>query len=537
MPLNSEAAGSSQSTPSFVAAPTPAERLREYLKIVRRRWVVLVAVTGLSMAAALVLSLSQAKEYDATVKLLFRSEEPINALLGQSSSADDPERQTNTEIGLIKLETVGARARRSLGIDMSTSDLLDSITTEPEGNSDLVAVTARNSNPRRAAAISNAVAAEYVKFRRQSARGSLEEAATLARNQLDSLSPEDQASTEGRALQARLRELEIASSLQTGGVQIVRRAAIPISPAAPRPLFSTVLGGFAGLVLALLVSIGLEFADRRIRDGEDAQATIPLPVLAQIPRPARGMARGAAPRDRLQEEGYAALAANLLHSGARGSVRSLMITSPTAGDGKTTVTLGLARALAIGGQRVIAIEADLRHPRFAQRTGIREGVGFGGILAGAGVLEEQLVHIEAFSMLPHEGLPTSGEPTFRVLPAGPLITPPEGLFSGPELARVIEQCQADADVVILDTPPIGIVHDAINFVNLIDATVMVVRLHWTNKDSAREALRTLGQLQARILGAVFVGTTRPEGYYGAGLAGTSRLFAAAEQQAVNEANR
>jgi tyrosine-protein kinase len=536
MPFTPEVAGRSQSSPSLDVTATPAERLREYLKVVRRRWVVLVAMVGLTMAAALVLSLTQTKQYDATAKLLFRSQEPINALLGQSSSPDDPERQTNTEIGLIKLETVGDAARRALGTSMSTSKLLDSITTEAEGNSDLVKVTARDPSPRRAAAIANAVASAYVKFRRESARASLDEAANLARNQLNSLSPEDQASSQGRALQARLRELEITSSLQTGGVQVVRRAAVPSSPAAPRPLFSSVLGGFAGLVLALILIVGLEFADRRVRDEEDAQAAVPLPVLAQIPRASRRVARDASYGDRLQEEGYAGLAANLLHSGARSAPRALMITSPTAGDGKTTVTLGLARALAIGGQRVIAIEADMRHPRFAERVGILEGVGFGGLLAGVGSLQEELVEIDVLTMRPSEGVPASGA-SFRALSAGPLVAPPQVLLSRPELVQVIEACRADSDVVILDTPPIGMVHDAMNIVNLVDATVLALRIHWTNKDAARKALRTLRQLDARVLGSVFVATHRPAGYYGEGMAGTSRLFRPVERPAVHEANR
>jgi Mrp family chromosome partitioning ATPase len=536
MPLTPEVAGRSNSNSSSDIGATPAERLREYLKVVRRRWVVLVAMVGLTMGAALALSLSQTKQYDATSKLLFRSSEPINALLGQSSSPDDPERQTNTEIGLIKLETVGDAARRRLGTRMSSSDILDKISTEQEGNSDLVKVTARDPSPRRAAAIANAIADAYVKFRRESARASLDEAADLARNQLNSLSPEDQASSQGRELQARLRELEISSSLQTGGVQVVRHAALPTSPAAPRPVFSTILGAFVGFVLALILIVGLEFADRRIRDEEEAQATVPLPVLAQIPRPARRVPRDAAYGDRLQEEGFAALAANLLHAGARGAPSTLMVTSPTAGDGKTTVTLGLARALAIGGQRVIAIEADMRHPRFAERIGAHDGVGFGGVLAGVGSLEEELVDIDVLTMRPSEGMPASGS-SFRALPAGPLVAPPQVLLSRPELPRTIEQCRSDADVVILDTPPIGMVHDAMNLVNLVDATVLALRIHWTNKDAARKALRTLRQLDARVLGSVFISTKRPAGYYGEGMAGTSRLFSPAEPPAVHEANR
>src|SRR5919199_839366 len=195
MPLTPEP-GRTGSTTQLNISASPAERLREYLKVVRRRWLVIVAMIVLTTGAALALSLTQTKQYDATAKLLFRSTEPINVLLGQtSSSSDDPERQTNTELELIKLDAVAAAARKTLHTSMSNSDLLDKVKTEVEGNSDVVKVTARDPNPRRAAAIANAVATAYVQFRRQSARSSLDEAATLARNQLNSLSPEDQASS------------------------------------------------------------------------------------------------------------------------------------------------------------------------------------------------------------------------------------------------------------------------------------------------------------------------------------------------------
>ncbi len=489
---------------------SPAERLREYLRIARRRWAVLVAVTGIVTAVALVASLTGTEKYDASAVLLLRDDEPIDSILGRDSSVSDPERQTNTQIGLIKLETVAEGVKEQLKLDVPTDQLLEQVTTEVEGNSDLVSVTVRDEDPRQAAAIATAFAEEYVSFRQESARASLGEAAQLARNRLDSLSSADRLSTEGQQLEAQLRELEIASSLQTGGVEVVRRASVPSDAAVPRPLLSTFIGLMVGLGLALLIVVLLEFLDRRLKDEDEAQAAVELPLVAQIPRPARG--RDDTGRDRAQEEAFASLAANLLFSSRESHIASLMVTSPGAGDGKTTMTLGVARALATLGKRVIAIEADLRHPRFAERLGLPRNSGFAGLSAGVTTLESALVAIDAETMRARSGRFDEGV-SFAVLPAGPPLATPQGILSGPMMGQIVAECRSLADLVLIDTPPIGVVHDAITLAGLVDAALLVARLNWTTKDAARKSQRILRQLDLRVLGVALTGTGRSESYY------------------------
>lgn len=489
-------------------ARSPAERLREYLRVVRRRWLVLALVTGAVAVVALLLSLAGTKKYDASAVLLLREADPVDAILGNSSEVSDPERESNTQIGLIKLDPVAEGVEEELDLTVSTSDLLEQVSTEFQGNSDLVEVTVRDESPRLAAAIANAFATEYVAFRRDTARASLEEAAKLANERLESLSAEERESTEGRQLEARLRELEIASSLQTGGVEVVRRASVPTDPAVPRPMLSTFVGLIVGLTLALIIVLLLEFVDRRLKDEEEAQEILELPLIARIPRTARG---GDSRRDRLREEAYASLAANLLFIDReeRGSV--LMVTSPGPSDGKTTVTLGLARALATLSKRVIAVEADLRHPRFAERLSLGHEPGFAGVAGEALGLDSALVEIDAANMRMNDGS-TSG-PSFSVLQAGPPINAPQMVLSRPATGQVFAACRQRADFVLVDAPPIGVVHDAITLAGFVDASILVARLGWTTKDVARESLRVLRQLDLEVLGLALTGTERAESYY------------------------
>ncbi len=387
--------GSPRSETEQAATPvarSPAERLREYLRVARRRWVVLASVTGIVALVALLYSLAGTKEYDANSVVLLREAEPVNTILGGSSSSSDPERETNTQIGLIKLEAVAEGVQEELELKTPPSALLEEVSTEAEGNSDLVSITVRDQNPKLAAALANAFATQYVSFRQETARASLEEAATLARNRLESLPSAERESSEGRQLEARLRELEIASSLQTGGVEVVRRATVPTSAAVPRPLLSTFVGLLVGFALAVIAVIALEFADRRLKDEDEAQEIFELPLLARMPRPARGAPKSGR-GDRLRDEAYASLAANLLFLDRQRAGSVLLMTSPGAGDGKTTVTLGLARALALLGKSVIAVEADLRHPRFAERLRLEQGPGFSGVAGGAVDLADALVDV------------------------------------------------------------------------------------------------------------------------------------------------
>jgi polysaccharide biosynthesis transport protein len=492
-----------------VVARSPAERLREYLRVARRRWLVLALVTCAVAVIALLLSLAGTKKYDASAVLLLREADPVDTILGNSSDVSDPERESNTQIGLIKLDPVAEGVKEELDLSTPTDELLDQVSTEFQGNSDLVEVTVRDESPQLAAAIANAFATEYVAFRRDTARASLEEAAKLANERLESLDPEELGSTEGRELETRLRELEIASSLQTGGVEVVRRASVPVDPAVPRPMLAVVVGLMVGFTLALMIVLLLEFADRRLKDEDEAQEILELPLIARIPRPARGGDENR--RDRLREEAYASLAANLLFVDRveRGTV--LLVTSPGPSDGKTTVTLGLARALATLSKRVIAVEADLRHPRFADRLNLGREPGFAGVAGEAIGLDSALVEIDAATMRMGNG--AAPGPSFSVLQAGPPLGAPQMVLTRPAAGEVFAACRQRADFVLVDAPPIGVVHDAITLANFTDAVLLVARLGWTTKDVARESLRVLHQLHIEVLGLALTATGRTESYY------------------------
>jgi capsular exopolysaccharide synthesis family protein len=493
-------------------------------RAVRRRWRVVLFLTLLVTAVALGLSFTSVKKYDATVDLLLRDEQPANALLdpGGSVGTTDPARDLKTNVDLIKVDSTAATVRRELGLRRPSQALLDQLNTKTDTDSNVVSLIARDPDPVLAAKIANAFAQAYVQFRRNSARRRYTDAARLAESQLRSLSPTERTSTEAQDLRSRQRELQIAAALQTGGVEIVRPATRPVSAATPRPVLNGVLGVFVGLLLGVFAALALELVDRRLKDEEAVEEFFDLPVVAGIPQPSR---RGRAQREGVEAEAYGLLAANLRlslpHGGdpmahaTGGGV--LLVTSPSPGDGKTSVTFGIARACARLGLRVIVIEADLRRPAFSRYLDVNRSRGLTAVIAGFGTLEDELVWLDG-----DRALPTVDErqrySLIGALPAGELPITPQRALAQDAMRNVVEQARSLADVVLIDTAPVGTVNDATTLMSLVDAVVLVTRLNQTTKDAARRALRVLRNLPVEIAGVVVTGAGASEryGYYPAG---------------------
>ena len=494
----------------------PAEHdLGAYLKAIRRRMPLILLLTGVVTAAAVIFSLAQTKEYEAVSKIVLSQQDPINAVIDPSQPINyDPESDRNTRVALIKQRAVGERVQDELNLEISADELLDKVTTEVESNSDIVAIKALDEDPEMAARIATAFAEQYQEYRRETAQESLNDAAEVTRGQIEQLSPEEQASEQGRDLRAKLREIEILAAAQRGGVEVAEEAEVPSDPAKPRPLFTGVLAFVLGFGFAVALAVVMEFIDRRLKDEEDVENAFALPILATIPRPARRTQNVVPGEDRGQFEGYSALATNLRFFELGPELESIMITSPGPSEGKTSVTLGAARALAALDLRVIAIEADLRRPTFA-RYGIGRGAGLSTVLAGVSDIDSGLVEVDASTLRPVEAGTPARARTFHVLPAGPVPPNPQALLARPMMTHVIDDARAMADVVLVDVPPLGTVNDPVTLANLVDGVVLVAHLNRTSRDASRRTLRLLANVDARILGVVVTGGQPGEGYYGA----------------------
>src|SRR5690606_34941592 len=186
-------------------------------------------------------------------------------------------------------------------------------------------------------------------------------------------------------------------------------------------------------------------------------------------------------------EAYRILRTNLLFTNPDRPLKSVLVTSPAVGDGKSTVTANLAVSFAQAGRRVIVVNADLRRPSVHKLFRVPEGAGLTSVLVGQATLEEALRETDAADV--------------RLLTAGP--TPPHP-------AELLEQ---HADIVLYDAPPVTVVADAGLLAPHVDGCILVVSLGVTQRDMARAAVEQLQRVGGRILGAVVNRIGPSSGYY------------------------
>jgi tyrosine-protein kinase len=249
----------------------PAERASVHLLAIRRLWWLVVAGAVIAGALAFTISSQEQKRYDASAKVLLTNAEPVNLLLHSTAAPSlDPERDLNTDVALVKLDSVARRVRAQLKLRVTTTQLLDEVSVAPQGTSNLVAVTARDESPSRAAAIANAFAVRYINVRRSQAQGAYREAAQLAERQLANLSPAQQQGVQSLNLRKQLHQLETAGALQTGGAQLVDPASVPTSAASPRPKFAAAVGALLGLLLGAIAAMAVGATRRRLTPLEAA---------------------------------------------------------------------------------------------------------------------------------------------------------------------------------------------------------------------------------------------------------------------------
>ena len=267
----------------------------------------------------------------------------------------------------------GGRPRQAAIPQTTVDELKGAVDVTSKGNSDLVTVTAEWGTPTGAARIANAFADQIVALRRETAQAEVERAIEALN---ETLRQREAASTGGSAGQAgtdpdeirllrdRIAQLEVLKELQTGGVQVVQPATPPGERSSPKPVRYAIIAALLGLVLGLIVLVLLARFDKRIQDEDELLALFPVSVMARIPEEARSRRLGQmrTAQDTSLIEAFDFLRLNLQLMGPRSGSQVVAVTSPVAGDGKTTVVGGLARSLASNGEEVVVVDLNLRSP-------------------------------------------------------------------------------------------------------------------------------------------------------------------------------
>lgn len=314
--------------------------------------------------------------------------------------------------------------------------------------------------------------------------------------------------------------------------------ALPGEPAGSGPVRSLVFGLIFGVMVGAGGAVALDGLNRSIRKRGELERVLHVPELAVIPQVralsgarrlripgmagANGRALPGAGRPELLTaaqvyssgaEAYRTLRTNLIFAQAgQEGLRSVVVTSPSGSEGKTTTSANLAIAFAQQGMRVLVVDCDFYRARLHQVFGVANSPGLADLLMGT-VAVEQVVR------------PTSVE-RVSVIPAGPLPpVNPTDLLGGDVMRSLLASLSGDFDLVVLDTPPVLTNANAPILATQTDGVVLVVRAGQTDRDSAREAMQQLATVGARVLGTVLndpdATLTQRKGYYEAALAGAA----------------
>jgi non-specific protein-tyrosine kinase len=506
--------------------------LRDFVRVLWvRKWIILIA-TVVMVAAAYGFSERQASVYEATAQ--FRVVASVDPTVAQGSRAVQV--SPESEIEVLQSAPVVERVRAALGGNAPP------ITAESVSGTEFVTVKAESTDPEAAAAIPNAYVDAYRDYRRQQTVDSI----TPVRDQFQARFDEIQVEVDGLTAQlaeispllepqtfadltdrrsaALSRQVPIRAEVDrlntqldvgvTGGVREGSPAEVPTEPSRPTPVRNALLALPIGLAFGIALVFLFEHLDDSIKSKDDLQAATgpDLPILGLIP---------AVPwRDRRQahmitlespssppSEAYRSLRTGVQFLGIDDPLNCLQVTSALAGEGKTTTVTNLALVLARTRERpVVVVDCDLRRPRLHEFFGLDNSIGFTSVLQGEVPISAAL-------------RPFHGEPGLSALLSGPIPSDPSELLASRRAAEVLASLRADGTLVLLDTPPVLPVTDALVVSRYVDATLVVTTSGVTTKRQVQRALELLDQVGALVLGTILNKAPRGAGGYGYGYRG------------------
>lgn len=486
------------------------------LRAVRSHVLLLAVVTLAAVSASVAWLVVRSPVYEGTASMLvtpLSSEDPT--FLGiQVLRADTTEstRTLQTAASLVESPRAAELTAEALGGDWSPQRVRESVDVEPQGQTNILAVTARAPSPALAAEVANEYTTAALEARRQELRGQIEAAIGRVEEQLAGIDPANQEAV--AEANARLGQLRSVSDGRDPTLSLSQPALEPTSAVGAPAWLVILMSAVAGLTLGIGASLLHELLDRRVRDDEELLSLWALPILGHVPTLSRRVLRKRPSALSLPPAARESFRTAQVELARRGTPpRVMMLTSASTGDGKTSCALGLATALVGAGHRVLLIDFDLRKPDVGNALRVEPRRPLVSLLASEGVGLADLV------------VPAPDLPPLNVVPAStdgdlPLL---EALTR--RLPALLEEARSLADYVLIDTAPLGEVSDALRVMDHADEVIIVARPENTNRSSF-ELMRDLIERTGRPpSGFLLIGDTpgRTSSYYTYGLGANRQL--------------
>lgn len=497
----------------------------------RARRLVLV-LTLLAAAAGFAVSLLQPRLYQAEANLLLADPRTTGVFDGEALPGADPNRYVRNQAQLANSASVAARVSERLGGRMTPRQVRERSEAQPAADRDLLSIQAVDPRPGGAVELADAVAEAYQQLVTEevqvSAQQSLEELEgtkaqlsariNAAEERLRGNDDDAAAAAERDAAVAQLITIEgradqiaVDAALYGSGVELFESAALPQDPAQPRPARNALLAGVLGCVGAAVYARWRALHARRADDRHDAARVLGAPLLGEIPDfatvgvvepdPARS-----APHSR-PAEAYEFIASSLDFVLAETGASTVLITSAQPADGKTVTAFNLAVAAALEGRRVLLVDGDVRAQGLTTLTGCAREPGLTSLADHTVLLEDCVQRVRA-----------SGAEDLGVVAAGAKLDDPGQFFRNAAFRKAMVAIKEQAELTVIDSPPLLMVADTSAMAGQADGLVLVVS-RGTPLGLLEDVRERLDFIGTPVLGYIFnraVPRNDDYGYHGYG---------------------
>jgi capsular exopolysaccharide synthesis family protein len=426
--------------------------LRDYARTLRKRWALVALCMLLALGAAAAATLLATKQYTSSSQLFVSSRDQTGAISDALQGSQFAQQRIKSYALVADSPGITDVVAKRLGI--SPAELAGKVSAAAPLDTVLLNITATDKSPAQAQKIAAAVADEVT---------------------------------------TRIPQLETPSGSSSAPVKItvIKSASLPGAPSSPRPKVNLALGLLIGLALGVGAAVLRETLDTTIKGKDDLQkltGATPLGIIAHDPdvakRPLVVQIEAQSPR----AESFRQLRTNLQFVDVDRPLKTVVMTSASAEEGKSTTACNLAITLAQAGVRTVLVEADLRRPKVADYMGLEGAVGLTSVLAGLATLDE--------------ALQPWGRNAMWVLASGPLPPNPSEILGSHQMSELLKALEDRADVIVLDSPPLLPVTDAAVLARHADGAVLVVRHGKTRREQVTRALEALKGVDAKLLGTV-----------------------------------
>jgi polysaccharide biosynthesis transport protein len=472
-------------------AARDGDGLRNLVNMLRSHWLLVAGVVSACVVVGIAHHETSAKSYAATASVTFQSGTLSESALqvGASGSAE-PQRQADTEALIAHSPEVASGVVRALSVATSPRELLSVVKVEVAPNADVLEITATTGNPREATRVANAFAKQYIAFRTASQLAGVTRSEKTLQSQIAVLPA---GSPERVTLQASLERLTSLRAVAGSGASIIGAATVPSEPTGTSLSTTLIFSVIVGLAIAFALVFLADSLDRRLKSIEELELEYRLPVLAVVPQSGSMTRRVDKSVEAL--EPYRILRSALDLVGESRLMEALLVTSAASGEGKTTVAVNLAHAIALTGRKVALIELDLRRPSFNLHFRIDSRTGFTDLFSGDKSISDVLLR------------PVLGLSNLSVLPAGRIPPNPSELLSSERATEILSEISRTNDIVIVDAPPLNPVADAQVLLDnsAIQAVMVVARTDVVTRDQVKRARTILDFHTVKPVGLVATG--------------------------------